>query len=73
MEWVYNEIEQIKAHARDKSARDLDELMILVEALLIGVEHVTKHLKMMEEIGTCCEKETRNLNGSCDNCGDPCL
>lgn len=21
----------------------------------------------------CCENEKRNMNGGCDNCGDPCL
>ena len=21
----------------------------------------------------CCENESRNMNGGCDNCGDPCL
>lgn len=25
------------------------------------------------DIQPCCENESRNLNGGCDNCGDPCL
>lgn len=25
------------------------------------------------EIDTCCDNELRNINGDCDNCGDPCL
>lgn len=24
-------------------------------------------------IPSCCEDERRNMNGGCDNCGDPCL
>lgn len=24
-------------------------------------------------IEPCCENENRNINGGCDNCGDPCL
>lgn len=26
-----------------------------------------------EDEGSCCENEQRNMNGGCDNCGDPCL
>lgn len=25
------------------------------------------------DLVACCENEKRNMNGGCDNCGDPCL
>lgn len=27
----------------------------------------------VEDIISCCNNEKRNMNGGCDNCGDPCL
>ena len=34
--------------------------------------HVESELFAISE-RACCEKETRNFNGGCDNCGDPCF
>jgi hypothetical protein len=27
----------------------------------------------VEEVNSCCTNERRNVDGECDNCGDPCL
>lgn len=34
--------------------------------------HVDAEIFQIRE-RACCEKETRNFNGGCDNCGDPCF
>jgi hypothetical protein len=28
---------------------------------------------LIEDLGLCCEHPSRNMNGGCDNCKDPCL
>jgi hypothetical protein len=29
--------------------------------------------RLPAEKGACCDNERRNMNGGCDNCGDPCI
>lgn len=36
-------------------------------------EKVADLLDMFPEIKPCCEYMLRNINGGCDNCGDPCF
>lgn len=41
----------------------------------VTVKIVKKENKSFSQglIETCCNNERRNINGGCDNCGDPCL
>lgn len=32
-----------------------------------------KHMPWLTVPNSCCENESRNINGGCDNCGAPCL
>ena len=48
-------------HLRTRQA-----LLWLAEAIRLDNEELGINLP-------CCPNETRNLNGGCDNCGDPCL
>lgn len=36
-------------------------------------ESVLKNLPESNSRSACCDNEKRNINGGCDNCGDPCL
>lgn len=50
----------------------------------VAMEHVVEQPTLLgeeydptiandEQFESCCENERRNMNGGCDNCGDPCL
>lgn len=40
---------------------------------LAGVCLMSAYRLLKEAEGTCCDNEQRNINGGCDNCGDPAL
>ena len=49
----------------------LDEAFGFVNPPL--ADAISAHLASCTPEGACCRNEKRNINGGCDNCGDPAL
>jgi aspartokinase-like uncharacterized kinase len=52
--------------------RLLDEAFSHVRNIPLA-DDISAHLASCTPEGACCWNEQRNINGGCDNCGDPCI
>ncbi len=72
--------EAARVQAWSELARDLGKILLEEYATPAHMRRVSNLLSRLDTLNghpsphvPCCSKERRNINGGCDNCGDPSL
>ena len=72
-DYIFEYVELTRQDEGEEAYRELlEELKQTIQDLIDTPSDDVDDSDDIDE-DSCCENESRNMNGRCDNCGDPCL